>query len=196
MGQHDDGDFSPYDEDDIVKSNSPVLEEEWTTLKRYGKEIAGYQISNHGKILQKNSPKLMKTRYHHNAAKPYEFFDVHIQGDLFDYEYRSANLAAKGGTARRMTIFMHRAVKESFHSIDEYPPISKEAWDQCPEEAKQWIRDTAYVDHMDDNCKNNRLDNLDWVTPKQNNSYHKDVANGGSRSSGTIKNLGWNTKKG
>ena len=62
---------------------------------------------------------------------------------------------------------------ETYNSIDDNPPIPREDWEKCPESAKQWIRDTALVDHIDDNPGNNNLDNLRWVIPKDNQKYRK-----------------------
>ena len=53
-------------------------------------------------------------------------------------------------------------------------------WKDLPEEAKQWVRDTALIDHIDDDPTNNHLDNLRWATPKQNerNRKNNDRKNG------------------
>ena len=72
-----------------------------------------------------------------------------------------------------LNVDLHRAVMETWRPIDEYPPIPTEDWDKCPESAKQWIRDTAIVDHKDDDPSNNHVSNLQWVIPKDNNPYRK-----------------------
>ena len=72
-----------------------------------------------------------------------------------------------------MTIAVHRIIMETWKPIDEYPPIPKKDWDKTPESAKQFIRDSAIVDHIDDDTHNNHIDNLQWVTPLENSSYRK-----------------------
>ena len=65
--------------------------------------------------------------------------------------------------------------------IDEFPPEQlRNCWKDLPEEAKQWVRDTALIDHIDDDPTNNHLDNLRWATPKQNerNRKNNDRKNG------------------
>ena len=59
-------------------------------------------------------------------------------------------------------------------AVDEYPPESlKGVWSTLPEEAKQWVRDTVVIDHIDADPSNNTLDNLRYVTPKENNAQRK-----------------------
>ena len=61
-------------------------------------------------------------------------------------------------------------------AVDEYPPESlKGVWSTLPEEAKQWVRDTVVIDHIDADPSNNTLDNLRYVTPKENNAQRKAV---------------------
>ena len=62
---------------------------------------------------------------------------------------------------------------EVWKPIDDYPPIPKEDWDRCPESAKQFMRDTAIIDHIDSDTRNNHVDNLRWSTPKDNQFSRK-----------------------
>ena len=55
--------------------------------------------------------------------------------------------------------------------IDEFPPaVLADDWDKGPESFKQWVRDTAIIDHFDDNPENNRVENL---TPVENSHHSK-----------------------
>ena len=69
----------------------------------------------------------------------------------------------------------HRAVMEAWKPIDEYPPIPKEDWDKCPETAKEFMRKTAIIDHIDSDTRNNHVDNLRWCTP-HDNQWHRKAA--------------------
>ena len=62
---------------------------------------------------------------------------------------------------------------ESWRPIDEFPPVPKEDWDKSPESMKQFVRDSAYVDHKDGDTSNNHVSNLRWCSPLQNSNYRK-----------------------
>ena len=68
---------------------------------------------------------------------------------------------------------VHRLIAETFIPIDDNPPIPIEDWNKTPETAKQFIRDSANVDHIIPDLFNNSVSNLRWVTPKQNNPHRK-----------------------
>ena len=75
----------------------------------------------------------------------------------------------------------HRAVMEAWKPIDEYPPIPKEDWDKCPETAKEFMRKTAIIDHIDSDTRNNHVDNLRWCTPHDNQWHRKAQEEGHER---------------
>lgn len=100
-------------------------------------------------------------------------FKVGLTPDFFDdFVYKSTD--GKGSSNSSVRISTHRAVMETWKPIDEYPPDQlKDDWDKAPESFKQWVRDTAFIDHIDDDPTNNYLDNLRWVTPLQNHYRRK-----------------------
>ena len=146
-------------------------EEEFKLLVRYNKEIPGYFVSKDGRVYSSKSNKFLyvtKRREFNGRLKECKI-DVCVPKDLFtDYTH-----SRRGSSSPRMTISVHRGVMETYKSIDDNPPIPKEDWDMCPESAKQWIRDTAIIDHIDDDPTNNHVDNLRWVVPKDNQSHRK-----------------------
>jgi hypothetical protein len=95
----------------------------------------------------------------HSFAFPSDFFK--------DYNYAKLKGGADGNIIRNCKL--HRLVMESFKPIDIFPPNRlKDCWNDIPEAAKKWIRETVFVNHIDHNPDNNHVDNLEWVTPREN----------------------------
>ena len=69
----------------------------------------------------------------------------------------------------RIYKLLHQVMMQTFRPIDKYPPDRlKDCWEDIPEQAKQWIRETAIINHKDHNPLNCLLDNLEWVTFREN----------------------------
>ena len=157
------------------------------------RQVPGYYISECAKILStkrtKNaSPKIMDYKRKQCVDHPGQktgnkkyylrplAVNLSVEKGFFpEYDYvMSTN--GQGQVSKKhckVNVRYHRAVLESWKPIDKYPPIPKEDWDKTPETAKQFIRDSAYVDHIDGDTSNNHISNLRWVTPLQNSNYRK-----------------------
>ena len=152
-------------------------ENEFKPLIRYRTEIPGQLIAEDGRIFSVQTQKFRSPfkswTYSATGEKTIRCLSVtcNIPAGYFpDYTFRKKN---ESDNHERINIAVHRAVMETWRPIDDYPPIPKEDWDMCPESAKQWIRDTAFVDHIDDDPTNNHVDNLRWVVPKENQAHRK-----------------------
>jgi hypothetical protein len=151
-----------------IESNS-----EWRALTRYSITIPGYYVNRCGDIYTTFRNKFKSWRYKYSKRGRLDEcnFTVVISPELFeDFDH----VRSKGGTKSVMNITVHKAVMEAWKPVDQYPPEAlKEVWNTLPEEAKQWVRDTVVIDHIDGDPSNNNIDNLRYVTPKENNVHRK-----------------------
>lgn len=145
-------------------------EERFKPLVRFGKVIPGYYISFFGMAIGKNGKELQSHPIYRNRKDGSRCISAlkvrcRVPSDLYeDYTY----------DRDRPTITVHRMVMETWRPIDQYPPEQlKDDWDEAPDSFKQWVRDTAIIDHIDDDPTNNHVDNLRWVVPKENSHHRK-----------------------
>jgi hypothetical protein len=149
------------------------LNSDFKPVVRYAKEIPGYYCNTEGKIWSSKRNRFLapKSKYAARIEKEglrfrcYSYI-LSIPKDFYtDYDHRARG--KKHSPA--ISVDAHRAVMETWRPINIFPPKEvAECWDKIPEPAKEWIRRTAYVDHIDDDPANNHVDNLRWVMPIDN----------------------------
>ncbi len=155
-----------------MSNELPIEEEIWKPAIKFGVVIPNCFVSNRGR-LRNASGKLLKIfnrpagdgRGSGRAAQ--SVFSMKIPKGLFKHRQD------EGYGFVKVRFVVHRLVIETFKPLDEYPPIPKDEWDELPESAKAIIRSCCLVDHIDNNPFNNRIDNLRWCTPLENNSVNK-----------------------
>lgn len=160
------------------------LNSDFKPVIRYGKELPGYYCNKLGQIFSVKRNKFLapkpkwsaRLKEEGNRFRCYSYILSIPKGLFEDYDHR-----ARGKShAPAISVDAHRAVMETWRPIDQYPPeMVAECWNEIPEPAKEWIRRTAYVDHIDDDPANNNVDNLRWVMPIENQSFRKAAAKNG-----------------
>lgn len=154
-----------------MSNKLPVEEEIWKPAIKFGVVIPNYFISNLGRLKDENG-KVLKINEAYCKSKtggrgPKAIGIIKIPKNLFKHRQD------EGIGFVKIRITIHRLVIETFKPLDEYPPIPKHEWDILPESAKQIIRSCCIVDHIDNNPFNNRIENLRWCTPLENNPANK-----------------------
>lgn len=147
-------------------------ETEFQELVRFGKVISGYYISKDGSGIIGKKGKYLSSWINSHG---YPTCSISIKSDFFsDYQYKTRTDRSGNQTTISLKIPLHRAVMETWKPIDCDPPKQLvDTWNDVPEEWRQWVRDTALVDHIDDDRTNNHVDNLRWEIPKNNEPNRK-----------------------
>lgn len=151
-------------------------EEKWKPVIRFGVTIPNYYCNEEGKVYSKKRNIILKPTIKHDRSGRVSNlkYDLDVDENLFDdYEYRKKSNAINGSRVT-ITISAHRIIAETWKPIDKNPPESIAlTWNEVPEEWRQWVKDTAYIDHIDNDPTNNHISNLRWVTPKENSCHRK-----------------------
>tara|TARA_R100000005_G_scaffold91728_1_gene64375 strand:+ start:44 stop:796 length:753 start_codon:yes stop_codon:yes gene_type:complete len=177
------------------------MKEEWRTVVIHGKEHPWYSVSNFGNVRShlkqkslgnKGSCTIYDPNFYRDLS-PYErkqngslskmVVNIHFPEDFFeDYQYSKRH--SNSSTASRKCS-VHELVMGAFRPMDEYPPDRLEdCWNDIPEDAKTWIKQTVIINHIDHDPTNNHVDNLEYVTQRENSRaavkhYGGNVANKG-----------------
>ncbi len=131
-------------------------EEEYKGVIRQDRLLENYHVSRCGDVYSTFSNKILKQ---HLRGNPENYGNV----------YRYVMIPHPDKKRHTYNLAVHRIVMETWKPIDKYPPEQlKDDWDKAPQSFKDWVKQTAWVDHIDGDSSNNHIDNLRWVTPRQN----------------------------
>ena len=162
------------------------MKEEWRTIVVDDKEHPWYSVSNFGNVrshLQNISlggkgfdrsynPNFYKDlspclKKHGNGSLSKMIVNLQFPKDFFeDYQYAKSSKSFST-VSRKCSV--HELVMAAFRPMDEYPPDRlKDCWDDIPQDAKTWIKQTVVINHIDHDPSNNHVDNLEYVTQREN----------------------------
>lgn len=177
--------------------------EEWKPIVIAGKIYEAYSVSNYGrlrshlkvftKILERNEKGLVLKSQTTSIIDLNSFIEIKLKPqknsdgtvrnlrcsislplDFFE-DTRFSKINYQKYCGKLLVNFsIHKLVMDAFRTIDDFPPIPKQDWDNSSDSVKNWIRDTVVINHIDHDPSNNRLDNLEYVTPRENSIKARD----------------------
>jgi len=150
-----------------------------------------YLVSNHGNIISRltSKDKQMKLDYHNGRTSyklyfPIDFF-VGTSHDGYDYA-----IHGKNKDKVRKNVYIHQLVMHTFKPLELFPPDElKDCWHMIPNPAKNWIKNTITINHIDHNPFNNHISNLEYVTQMQNSRKAIEFYGGKFANKNTNENL-------
>ena len=126
-----------------------------------GEVYPAYSISNLGNVYSHKVGRMIDRRRSNLISIS------HIDGKVNGRGGASyVSLSLGNGKNKRFTV--HKLVMNAFKPVDEYPPIPMKDYLNCPETARQWIRKTVIINHIDHNPHNNVVENLEYTTQHEN----------------------------
>lgn len=155
------------------------LEDEvWKPVVVHGHVVEGYHVSSYGNVI---GPQGKKLKWIERAGYP--SVTVMVDKEFAGYTYESSNTSAN---RKRLNVCVHTLVANAFlplsntdvlpDSLNRQVTIGKTTfnfWDICPDDIKEFIRSCLNVDHIDANKSNSHVNNLRYVSPRENNHYIK-----------------------
>lgn len=105
---------------------------------------------------------------------PWDFHkDINMYGSEYQYPIQGKESDMNGKCCQR-TMAIHKLVAATHMSVDDFPPKRiADKYASLPENVKQWIRETVIINHINHDPTDNRVENLEYVTMRQNT--HKAV---------------------
>ena len=168
---------------------SLIDDEEWKPVWGF----PGYEISSHGRCASHwkgtrggyyldesyirfigGKVKSKKNQYVILALRrPYGLEESH---PLTHYNKLTEGTPDKVGMVR-VSMPMHKLVIWHFNYLDDNPEqigITTDEWWDMPERAKEIIRQSLEINHIDHDPTNNKLSNLEYVTKVENSQAYRD----------------------
>tara|TARA_R100000231_G_scaffold41017_2_gene35790 strand:- start:224 stop:976 length:753 start_codon:yes stop_codon:yes gene_type:complete len=164
------------------------MKEEWRTIVVDDKEHPWYSVSNYGNVRSHIQRKRKRKgqrggfgascnpNYHKDLTPIIDKYKSSIKKQKVSCQFPENFFEDYQYTKKRDTdsnvvkmCSVHELVMGAFRPMDEYPPDRlKDCWDDIPQDAKTWIKQTVVINHIDHDPSNNHVDNLEYVTQREN----------------------------
>lgn len=104
------------------------------------------------------------------------------KGFFDDTSFKGWDFYSASSKTIKKKSYIHQLVMQAFKNIDEHPPERlKEDWNKTPESVKEWIKETSIINHINHDPTDNSVENLEWVTPKENSRKATQFYGGNTR---------------
>ena len=156
-------------------------EEVFVPIIYEGIDYSPYAISKEGNVVgyryaDTERKILKKLQWSMQSESRARYLSVTLRVDplaIADQEYKpQQKQSLKHNGKINKTVYVHRLVAEMFIPKP-IPKMFESIWLILSQEQKNWIHSSYVVDYIDDDPGNPHIDNLRWVTVKENNSYYK-----------------------
>ena len=168
-----------------------IEDEYWKPAIVHGVTMDNYIVSNYGNVIGPQNKKLKWTR--RSAKNDYPRVGLYFNPNIYEEKLGHKYLRrTKSGEVSKIDVDVHILVANAFlpldenipEELDEYVEIdgkTRQIWSLLPNHTKTWIRSLLYVDHIDNDRSNPHVSNLNFVSPRQNNTdVKKQRIEGGS----------------
>ena len=164
-------------ETQLIKDARPELNgQEFRPLVYQGEVIPGYEISKDGLIIsykRYKEGKLLTWSSIGQKNMKYPGAKLSLPAELLSYVDESVASYKKGTKTIARNVKLHILVADSWLGTDDCPEDLKPWWDSFSQELKDTMRRYFHIDHIDDNKLNPHVDNLRFVSPRENHSVIK-----------------------
>lgn len=159
----------------------------WTDCYHKDKKIKGYQVSNFGNVRSfwKLKPKKRTNKQKFTGSVAVLTEEPKILKSSLKKGYRFFSLGSKTSN-----VSANRLVMDSFCPLKYIAPkyIDEHIWDKTHLSVKNLIAKSLAVDHNDHIRSNDKIVNLEYVTPRENSIRAKNFYGGSTRLKKKVEN--------
>ena len=151
-----------------------IEDEVWKPIITNTFDASEYQISQYGNVLSKKGQKM---RWQ-TIGEGYMGVKMSLTKNNYTSDYTPSNDRGSTSAAKRIgqAIQVHKIVAELFLPKP-VPLCFSQLWPTLDKKQRDWIQSVYIVDHIDNDRSNPHVDNLRWVTGRQNNKWVKAANN-------------------